>query len=112
MSEKGLPMKMDQGTPPTVTTDITQSMQGQAAGMIALDVEAFSQGFMQIMLAGIGWASAEIARTEGVKGEKQLAFFTEKLSADLPLIIQNITAAANGSYTPPPPNTGMRIFHR
>ncbi|MEP2718439.1 hypothetical protein [Pseudophaeobacter sp.] len=87
--------------PATVPAEVLQSMQGQAAGMIALDVESFSNGFMQIMLAGIGWASAEIASTEGEKGEKQLTFFTEKLSVDLPLIIQNITAATNGDYTPP-----------
>jgi len=89
---------------PTATTppqEATQAMQGQAEGMIAMDVESFSNGFMQIMLAGIGWASAEIAKTEGSKGTTELKTFTENLSTELPLIIQNITAASKGAYTPP-----------
>lgn len=84
----------------SVPAEVVKSMQDQAAGMIAMDVESFSNGFMQIMLAGIGWASAEITKTQGGDGEAELTFFTEKLSSDLPQIIQNITAASKGEYQP------------
>lgn len=103
MTDTNLIMAEDDTAPAVAQApvDIMQGMQSQATGMIALDVESFSQGFMQIMLAGIGWASAEIASTEGADGEKELEFFTEKLSVDLPLIIQNIIAASNGKYQAP-----------
>ena len=73
------------------------SMQDQASGMIALDVESFANGFMQIMLSGIGWASGEIAKTNGSDGAPELKIFTEALQKDLPQIIQNINDAAKGS---------------
>ena len=73
------------------------SMQDQASGMIALDVESFANGFMQIMLSGIGWASGEIAKTKGTDGAPELKIFTDALQNDLPQIIQNINDAAKGS---------------
>ncbi len=89
-----------QAAAPTVPTPgpvAADSMQDQASGMIALDVESFANGFMQIMLSGIGWASGEIAKTKGADGTDELKVFTDALSNDLPDIIQKINSAAKGT---------------
>lgn len=85
------------------------SMQDQASGMIALDVESFANGYMQIMLSGIGWASGEIAKTKGVDGTDELKTFTDALSKDLPEIIQKINEAAKGTLQPASGSGGQTV---
>ena len=83
-------------------------LSDQAAGMLMQDVESFSQGFMQIMMAAIAKSTEKIVKTDGAEGEKSLTIAQNALNK-LPVFIDSMAKSSQMIEDITPHYEGIKI---